>query len=119
MRTYSACVPSIVWPSTQPPLRQCEYMPLLQESQVPQAVMHETSTRSPGSKPRTAEPVCSITPMPSCPSVRPSQTLGTSPLRMCRSVPQIVAVVMRTMASVASSSSGRGLSSQERRPGPW
>ena len=27
MRTYSAWVPSILWPRIQPPVVQCEYMP--------------------------------------------------------------------------------------------
>jgi len=38
---------------------------------------------------------------------------------MWRSVPQIVEVVTRTTASVASRIAGFGLSSQARRPGPW
>ena len=47
MRTYSACVPSIVLPRIQPPVVQCEYMPLRQYSHLPQAVMQDISTRSP------------------------------------------------------------------------
>ena len=38
----------------------------------------------------TLEPIASITPTPSCPRMRPEVTLGTSPFRICRSVPQIV-----------------------------
>ena len=42
------------------------------------------------------------------------------PSRMCRSVPQIVAESMRTIASVGSTGcTGSGTSSQARLPGPW
>ena len=44
--------------------------------------------------------------------------LGTSPLRMCRSVPQIVTASTRTMASCGSASCGSATSSHECRPGP-
>jgi len=37
-----------------------------------------------------------MVPTPSWPRIRPSVTAGTSPLRMCRSVPQIVVVSTRT-----------------------
>ena len=50
--------------------------------------------------------------------MRPSVTLGTSPFRMWRSVPQIVEVVIRTTASVASWIVGLGRFSQARLPGP-
>ena len=46
-----------------------------------------------------AEPTSTTVPTPSCPRIRPSVTAGTSPLRMCRSVPQIVVVSIRTIAS--------------------
>ena len=82
MRTYSPCVPSIVFPRIQPPQRQCEYMPRLQKSHFPQEVMHEIRTLSPFWKAETAFPVSSTTPMPSWPRVRPSVTVGTSPFRM-------------------------------------
>ena len=49
-----------------------------------------------------------------------ASTSGTSPLRMCRSVPQIVDVSMRTIASVgALRNCGSGTVSQLRSPGPW
>ena len=118
MRTYSACVPSMVFPRIQPPSLQCEYMLRLQKSQRPQDVMHEMRTVSPLRMPVTAVPISSTIPTPSCPRMRPSVTVGTSPLRMWRSVPQMVVVVIRTTASVASSIRGFGISSQERRPGP-
>ena len=49
---------------------------------------------------------------------RPRLTSGTSPLRMWRSVPQIVDVSIRTIASVGSTSTGSGTVSQARLPGP-
>ena len=52
--------------------------------------MHETSTRSPGFTFLTPAPTDSTVPTASWPRIRPSVTAGTSPLRMCRSVPQIV-----------------------------
>ena len=119
MRTYSAWVPSMVLPRIQPPSLQCEYIPRLQGAHRPQEVMHEMRTVSPLRMPVTADPISSTIPTPSCPRMRPSVTLGTSPLRMCRSVPQMVVVVIRTTASVAAVIRGFGFSSQERRPGPW
>ena len=47
MRTYSACVPSMVLPNIQPPWWQWEYMAFLQKSQFKQAVTHERMTLSP------------------------------------------------------------------------
>ncbi len=44
---------------------------------------------------------------------------GTSPLRMWRSVPQMVTASIRTTASVCSSIFGSGTSSQLFSPGPW
>ena len=58
-----------------------------------------TRTRSPTSYPTTAEPSCSMTPTGSWPTIRPGAT-GYSPRRMCTSVPQIVVIVTRTIASV-------------------
>src|SRR3954447_14903278 len=51
--------------------------------------------------------------------MRPSVTAGTSPFRMCRSVPQIVTASTRTMASVSACSVGFGTSSHALFPGPW
>jgi hypothetical protein len=119
MRTYSAWVPSIRWPRIQPPSAQWEYMPFLHASQRPQEVMHEMRTRSPFLKLETAEPASSMTPSPSCPRMRPSVTVATSPFMMCRSVPQMVVLSIRTIASVGFWIVGRGFSSQERFPGPW
>ena len=47
VRTYSACVPSMVLPRIQPPVAQCEYIPLRHKSQMPHALTQEISTRSP------------------------------------------------------------------------
>ncbi len=118
MRTYSACVPSMVLPRIQPPVVQCEVMPLRHGSQRPQALMHEMSTWSPGLKVLTAAPTESTMPTPSWPRMVPGLHVATSPLRMWRSVPQIVVRVMRTMASPGPASCGFGRSSTFLRPGP-
>ena len=59
----------------------------------------------------TPAPTASTVPTASWPRIRPSVTAGTSPLRMCRSVPQIVTASTRTMASVSSLIVGFGTSS--------
>src|SRR6478609_37735 len=81
--------------------------------------MQEMITRSPTATLETAEPTSVTVPTPSCPRMRPSVTAGTSPLRMCRSVPQIVVVSTRTMTSVGSTITGSGTSSHAFWPGPW
>src|SRR5690348_10631174 len=81
--------------------------------------MQEISTRSPACSVVTALPVSITVPTASWPRIVPGFTSGTSPLRMCRSVPQIVATSMRTIASVGSTMTGSGTSSQARSPGPW
>src|ERR1044072_6853065 len=81
--------------------------------------MHETSTRSPGSSVVTASPISTTVPTASWPRIVPGCTSGPSPLRMWRSVPQIVAESIRTIASVGCWIAGSGTSSQERIPGPW
>ena len=65
-------------------------------------VTQETITRSPTFTSVHTGPTPVTTPTPSCPRIRPSVTAGTSPLRMCRSVPQIVVVSIVTIASVGS-----------------
>lgn len=119
-RTYSACVPSIKWPRIQPPpSRHCPYVPSRQKRQRPHAVMHETRTRSPGRIVRTSLPTSTTSPTASCPSTVPGRTSGTSPLRMCRSVPQMVTASTRTIASVASWIPGSATSSHADFPEPW
>jgi hypothetical protein len=66
----------------------------------------------------TADPVAATVPTASWPSTRPSATVGTSPRRMCRSVPQIVTASTLMIASVGSVSSGSGTVSQSFFPAP-
>src|SRR5471032_2616861 len=80
--------------------------------------MQEIRTVFPGLNDVTAVSIESITPTPSWPRMRPDVQLGTSPLRMCRSVPQIVVRVTRTMSSVAAAMVGLGRSSSAFFPGP-
>jgi len=75
--------------------------------------------RSPTAIVETAEPTAVTVPTPSCPRMRPGKTAGTSPLRMCRSVPQIVVVSTETMTSVGCWMVGSGRTSQAFWPGPW
>src|SRR5690348_3592087 len=110
------------WPKIQPippTVWQCEGMLRWQYSQRPHLVIAGTSTRSPTLKPLTASPVWVTVPTASWPRMRPSVTAGTSPWRMCRSVPQIVVVSTFTTTSVGSLMAASGTSSQALRPGPW
>jgi hypothetical protein len=119
-RANSACSPSIRWPKIQPPPPvQRPGCPSLQKRQRPQAVMQDTRTRSPTAIVVTAEPTSMTVPTASWPRIVPGSTSGTSPLRMCRSVPQIVEVSIRTIASVGCSMRRSGTTSQARCPGPW
>ena len=120
-RASSACTPSIRWPKIQPippTASQCAAIPALQGAQRPHDVIAGTSTRSPSLRPLTAAPVSTIVPTASWPRMRPSVTAGTSPLRMCRSVPQIVVVSTLTITSVGSWMPGSGTVSQAFSPGP-
>src|SRR6185312_6199664 len=65
-----------------------------------------------GEKRRTPSPASQTVPTASWPRIRPSCTVGTSPLRMCRSVPQMVVASTRTMTSPSSRISGSAASSQ-------
>jgi hypothetical protein len=78
---------------------------------LPQALTQEIITASPTLNAVTAEPTASTMPTPSWPRMRPGWQVSTSPLRMCRSVPQIVVRVIFTMASVGAPSVGFGRSS--------
>src|SRR5579872_5733208 len=80
--------------------------------------MQETRTWSPFLKLLTALPVSSTIPTPSWPRMRPGTTSGTSPFRICRSVPHIVVFTTLTRASVGSIIVGFGLVSQAFLPGP-
>src|SRR6266542_2601290 len=79
----------------------------------------DTSTRSPSFSVATPAPVSTTVPTASCPSTVPGFTSGTSPLRMWRSVPQMVDESIWTTASVGSRTVGSWTVSQARRPGPW
>jgi len=79
---------------------QWEYIPFLQYSQVAQEQMQEIKTCSPFLNPRTLVPVSSTIPTPSCPKIVPGVQVATSPLLICRSVPQIVDFVSLMIASV-------------------
>jgi hypothetical protein len=52
-------------------------------------------TRSPGTSPLTPAPTSTTVPTASWPRIRPGCTAGTSPPRMCRSVPQMVSASTR------------------------
>src|SRR5215467_6138672 len=80
--------------------------------------MHEARTRSPSTTPATPEPMSTTVPTASCPRIVPGGVSGTSPLRMCRSVPQIVTASTRMMASRGSVIFGSSTSVHERCPGP-
>src|SRR5690348_8869532 len=90
-----------------------------QYSHRPHLVMAGTSTRSPTLNPLTASPTAVTVPTASWPRMRPSVTAGTSPCRMCRSVPQIVVVSILTTTSVGSLMAASGTSSHAFWPGPW
>ena len=60
--------------------------------------------------PFTSEPISSTTPTISWPTVMPGTALGTLPCFMWRSLVQMLPSVTRTMASVGSRITGRGLS---------
>ena len=111
----SACRPSMRCPKIHPmppTLWQCAGMPEVQKEQIPQLVTAGMITLSPTARPVTSAPSSVTVPTASWPRMRPSVTAGTSPLRMCRSVPQMVVVSIRTIASVGSRICGSGTSSQ-------
>ena len=115
-RVYSAWVPSIRCPKIQPmpPVaRQWLGIARLQFAHRPHEVIAGTITRSSTARVLTAEPTSTTVPTASWPSTLPSVTAGTSPLRMCRSVPQMVVVSIRTTMSVGSTGFGSSTLSQD------
>ena len=86
--------------------------------QRPQPEIQEMSTRLPSLMPVTAAPTSNTVPTASCPRIRPDSTSGESPLRMCRSVPQLVTAATRPMASRLSCISGSATSAHSMTPGP-
>ena len=110
-----------MWPRIQPPpSRHCPSCPSRQYAQRAaggdarhqHAVADVRSWRRRRPSPRRCRP-------PRGRGSGPSVTAGTSPFMMCRSVPQIVVVSTRTMASVEASSLGSGFDSHFLSPGPW
>jgi hypothetical protein len=93
-------------------------MSFRQYAHFPQALMQDISTRSPALNAVTAGPAVSTTPMPSWPRIRPGWQVGTSPFKICRSVPQIVVFVIFTIASVGAWIAGFGRFSNALFPGP-
>jgi hypothetical protein len=75
--------------------------------QVPQAMLNGTDTRSPALTRPTAPPTSSTIPVFSCPRILPFST-AVRPSYMCRSDPQMLVVVIRTIASVGASIRGSG-----------
>ena len=98
--------------------RQWEYRPVLQLAQCPQDLMQEMMTRSPTLRLVTEAPISVMVPTPSWPRMRPLATAGTSPLRMCRSVPQMVVVSTLTITSLGFWIVGSGTSVHDFSPGP-
>jgi hypothetical protein len=80
--------------------------------------MQEMITLSPTASWVTELPTWVMMPTPSWPRMRPGVTAGTSPFRMCRSVPQIVVVSILTMTSVGFWICGSGTSVHDFSPGP-
>src|SRR3954464_2763147 len=97
---------------------QWEYRPALQLTQCPHDLMQEMMTRSPTLRLVTDGPTSVMVPTPSWPKMPPLATAGTSPLRMCRSVPQIVVVSTLTITSLGPWILGSGTSVQDFTPGP-
>src|ERR1700733_3206101 len=127
-RRYSACPPwygpICAYPYAAPSTpsvglvrRQNEVHPATQLRQVPQAMLNGTETRSPGLIQLTPGPVSSTMPVFSWPSTLPCSTL-VRPSYMCRSDPQMLVVVIRTIASPGASILGCGTSSTATLNGP-
>jgi hypothetical protein len=79
--------------------------PRLQLKQNPQATLNGSTTLSPARIDRTAEPTSSTTPRFSWPKTVPGRALLLASY-MCRSLPQIAALVIRMIASSGASSFG-------------
>ncbi len=113
-RTNSAWVPLIRLPSTQPPPPpHWPYIASRHAQHWPQAETDETITWSPGRRWFTSGPTSTTSPTASWPRTVPGFTSGRRPRRIWRSLPQMVVVSTRTIASVTSSITGSGTMSQE------
>ena len=84
--------------------------PAWQFRQKPQATLNGITTRSPSSRPVTPLPTSSTRPRFSCPNTMPGSA-AVRPSYMCRSLPQMQAEVIRTIASSGCSMRGSGTSS--------
>ena len=118
-RTYSACVPSIRWP--EDPSATAETLAVAALAAEPaRAARGDARHEHPvaGLTFLTPAPTDSTVPTASWPRMRPSVTSGTSPFRMCRSVPQIVTASTRTIASVSATIVGLATSSHALLSGP-
>ena len=89
----------------------------MQFAQVPQAMLNGSDTRSPTLTRPTPGPTSTTTPMFSWPNTVPVST-PVRPSYMCRSDPQMLAVVIRTTASVGSSTRASGTSVTATSKGP-
>ena len=97
------------WKPKQPPLMHEVCRPFLQKWHSPHEIQKGAHTLSPTFRPRTSAPTSSTTPTNSCPMRHPWSNPKASPwLRMCRSDPQIPALVTRTIASPGSRIVGSG-----------
>ena len=110
MRANCACPPSMRQPIDQPPSGwvQLFTQPFLQKKHSPQNVSTLTATRSPGRTCFTCPPAFSTIPTNSCPTVTPGTARGTAPLRICRSLVQMLESVTRTTASRGPCRTGSG-----------
>src|SRR5438445_1244064 len=108
-RTRSACAPGRSPPKGPAPRIACSshraVSPRRQNQHDPHAIWNDTTTRSPGRTPCTSAPIDSTTPTASWPRTAPG-SIGALPWRKWRSVPQIAALVTRTIASVGRSMTG-------------
>src|SRR5215210_4082244 len=87
---------------------QLPYSSCWQKTHLPQAILNGTRTWSPTLSLPTSAPICSTTPVNSCPNVVPTRVSGTAPLYKCRSDPQIHDLVTRTIASCGCTILGMG-----------
>ena len=106
-------------PSAQPPRGSVQLFtyPRRQKKHSPQNVSQLTATRSPGFMFRTALPTLSTMPTPSCPTVTPTFARGTAPRRICTSLVQGEASVMRMTASFSERREGFCFCVSENLPG--
>ena len=81
--------------------------------QWPQEIWNGITTRSPTASRDTSEPTSSTIPIGSCPRMSPACMNAPRVSYRCRSDPQMLVEVIRTMASVGRSIRGSGTSSTD------